>query len=123
MTYAITRRRDPTTGEVQMTANEWSRSPAPMSEVVAMTLRTQIGACLVDPGLGVDWAKLSKLGTGATATARTTIEAALTRYVRSGQIIGLVVSTAVVGDRMTYEVSYRDPRATTANRTRITGAL
>ena len=123
MTYAVTRARVPSTGEVTMTGNTWRRSTAPMAEIVAMTLRTQLGACLVAPTLGIDWASIAKLGTGAATTARATILAGLGRYVRSGQITDLTVDTVTTGDRLEYTIAYRDPRATTLLRTRITGAI
>jgi hypothetical protein len=124
MTYAVTRARTPSTGEVLMTGNNWRRSTAPMSEIIAMTLRTQLGGCLVAPTLGIDWARIAKLGTGAATTARATILAGLGQYVRSGQITGLSVTVTVTsGDRLEYAVAYRDPRATTLLRTRITGAI
>jgi hypothetical protein len=123
MTYAVTRARTPSTGEVLMTGNTWRRSTAPMSEIIAMTLRTQLGGCLVAPTLGIDWASIAKLGTGAATTARTTILAGLGRYVRSGQITDLVVDTVTTGGRLEYTIAYRDPRATTLLRTRITGAI
>ena len=123
MTYAVTRARVPSTGELSMTGNNWRRSTAPMSEIIAMTLRTQLGGCLVAPTLGIDWASIAKLGTGAATTARTTILAGLGRYVRSGQITDLTVDTVTTGDRLEYTIAYRDPRATTLLRTRITGAI
>jgi hypothetical protein len=123
MTYAVTRARVPSTGELSMVGNNWRRSTAPMAEIVAMTLRTQLGGCLVAPTLGIDWASIAKLGTGAATTARTTILAGLGRYVRSGQITDLTVDTVTTGDRLEYTIAYRDPRATTLLRTRITGAI
>lgn len=123
MTYAITRKRTPSTGEVLLDGVRWARATAPMAEIVAMTLRTQLGACAVDLELGVDWRSIAKLSTGAPATARTAIETALGRYVRAGQITDLSVSTRVDANRLWYEVSYRDPRLTTANPIRITGAV
>lgn len=123
MTYAVTRARVPSTGELSMSGNDWRRSSAPMAEIVAMTLRTQLGGCLVAPTLGIDWASIAKLGTGAATTARATILAGLGRYVRSGQITDLTVDTVTTGDRLEYTIAYRDPRATTLLRTRITGAI
>ena len=123
MTYAVTRARVPSTGELSMVGNTGRRSTAPMAEIVAMTLRTQLGGCLVAPTLGIDWASIAKLGTGAATTARTTILAGLGRYVRSGQITDLTVDTVTTGDRLEYTIAYRDPRATTLLRTRITGAI
>lgn len=124
MTYAVTRARVPSTGEVTMTGNTWTPSRAPMAEIIAMALRTQLGSCLVLPTLGIDWARIAKLGTGAATTARATILAGLGQYVRSGQITGLDVTVTVTsGDRLEYAVAYRDPRATTLLRTRITGAI
>lgn len=123
MTYSLTRARTPSTGEVLMTGNTWRRSTAPMAEIIAMTLRTQLGGCLVAPTLGIDWASIAKLGTGAATTARTTILAGLGRYVRSGQITDLTVDTVTKDGRLEYTIAYRDPRATTLLRTRITGAI
>lgn len=122
--YAITRKRDPSTGDVLMDAaphaNQWAHSSAPMTEVVAMTLRTQLGACMVDEGLGVDWRKISKLTTGAAALARFEIERGLARYVRAGRIASLLVEATVTGNRCEYAVTFTDPRLQT--RPRITGS-
>lgn len=124
MTYAVTRARTPSTNEVTMTGNAWATSRAPMAEIIAMALRTQLGGCLVLPTLGIDWARIAKLGTGAATTARATILAGLSQYVQSGQITGLIITVAVTtGDRLEYIIAYRDPRATTLLRTRITGAI
>lgn len=123
MTYAITRKRKPSTGELLLENRRWVPATAPMAEVVAMTLRTQLGGCAVDPDLGVDWRSISKLATNAPAQAQTVIEVALARYVRDGQITDLAVETRVDAGRLWYEISYRDPRLTTANPVRITGAI
>lgn len=120
--YARTRRRNPATGEVLMAGNTWEISPAPAAELVAMTLRTQLGACALDTGLGVDWESLRKAATGAPAAARAAIITGLDRLVRAGVIADLTVSVRVdSGDRMLYEIQYRDTRS--AGRTRITGAV
>lgn len=120
--YARTRRRNPATGEVLMAGNTWEVSPAPAAELVAMTLRTQLGACALDTGLGVDWESLRKVATGAPAAARAAILTGLDRLVRAGVIADLTVSVRVdSGDRMLYEIQYRDTRS--AGRTRITGAV
>lgn len=119
--YAYTRRRDPQTGEVLLDGNVWERSPAPMSEVVAMTIRTQAGACAIDPGLGVDWRSIDRLGPGATATAQHAIEQALARYVAAGLIRAVSVTTGRQGSLITYNVTYIDPRMP-ATRQRINGA-
>jgi len=123
VSYAVTRRRVPSTGELILDGVRWARASSPMSEVVAMTLRTQLGACAVDTDLGVDWRSISKLSTDAPSTARAAIEAGLARYVRSGQITDLAVSTRTAAGRLWYEVVYRDPRLSTINPTRITGAI
>ncbi len=120
--YARTRRRNPATGEVLMAGNTWELSPAPAAELVAMVLRTQLGGCALDPGLGVDWATLRKVATGAPALARDAITTGLQRLVRAGIIADLAVSVRVdTGDRMLYEIVYRDTRS--AGRTRVTGAV
>lgn len=120
--YARTRRRNPATGEVLMSGNTWELAPAPAAEIVAMTLRTQLGACALDLGLGVDWESLRKVATGAPASARAAILAGLDRLVRAGVIADLAVTVrGDSGDRLLYEIQYRDTRS--AGRTRITGAV
>ncbi len=122
--YAITRKRNPTTGDGLMAppphANEWAVSTAPMTEVVAMTMRTQLGACVVDLGLGVDWQAINRLITGAASTARYVIEQGLARYVGAGLITNLVVAADVIGTRVEWTVTFTDPRMQT--RPRIAGS-
>lgn len=120
--YAYTRRRNPQTGEVLLDGNRWERSPAPMSEVVAMTMRTQLGACVLDPGLGVDWRSVDKLAPGAAALAQYVIEQGLARYVTAGLIRSLSVTTRNVGSYIEYSVTYIDPRMP-ATRPRHGGAI
>lgn len=121
--YAYTRARQASTGDVLMApapnANRWQVASAPMAQVVAMTMRTQLGACVLDPGLGVSWRSVEKLATGAAATARFAIDQALARYVSAGLITNVVVSATVIGTRLEWDVAFNDPR--TATRPRITG--
>lgn len=121
--YAITRKRNPTTGDGLMAppphANEWAVSTAPMTEVVAMTMRTQLGACVVDLGLGVDWQAINRLITGAASTARYVIEQGLARYVGAGLITNVVVTADVIATRVEWTVNFTDPR--TQTRPRIAG--
>jgi hypothetical protein len=122
--YTITRKRAPTTGEPLMAAapnaNRWAIAAAPMTEPVAMTMRSQLGACALDPSLGVNWRAIDKLRTGASATARFVIEQALARYVTAGLIANVVVAAEVVGARVEWDVAFTDPR--TKTRPRITGS-
>lgn len=121
--YAVTRKRTPTTGDPLMDGNEWERATAPMSEVVAMTMRTQAGACAVDVGLGVDWNAVNKLQTGAEATARYVIEKALARYVAAGLITKPLVTATIAGNWLVWSVTYTDPRDTASRPRTITGAV
>ena len=59
--------------------------------MVLLILRTQRGRCLVDPDMGVDWAKVDKLRTDASATANAIITAALAPLVSDGKISELAV--------------------------------
>ena len=118
--YAYTRSRAPTTGEVLLAGNEWVASTAPMSEVVAMTMRTQSGACVLDPGLGVNWRAVDRLAPGAAATAQYVIEQSLARYVTAGLIRAVAVTATNTGTRIDYTVTYVDPRQPAA-RPRIRG--
>jgi hypothetical protein len=121
--YAYTRSRAPSTGDVLMSpapyANLWLPAQAPMAQVVAMVMRSQLGGCAVDPGLGVNWKGIDRLTTGAAATARFVIEQGLARYVSTGLITNLVVTADVAGSRVEWVVTYTDPR--TQARPRITG--
>lgn len=120
--YAVTRRRDPTSGEALFDGNRWATSPSPMVEVVLMVLRTPLGAN-ADVTLGVDWRRVDKLGTGAAATAKAAIEEALRFLVASGQIARLAVEAEVDARRgaLLYSVSFTDPRL--ARRPTIRGEL
>jgi hypothetical protein len=100
-------------------ANLWLPAQAPMAQVVAMVMRSQLGGCAVDPGLGVNWKAIDRLTTGAAATARFVIEQGLARYVSTGLITNLVVTADVAGSRVEWVVTYTDPR--TQARPRITG--
>jgi len=121
--YAYTRSRAASTGEVLMApapnANRWLLATAPMAQVVAMVMRTQLGACAIDPDLGVNWRSVEKLSTGASATARFAIDQALARYVSAGLITNVVTAATVTGTRLEWDVAFTDPR--TATRPRITG--
>lgn len=121
--YAVTRKRNPSTGDPLMDGNEWERAVAPMSEVVAMTMRTQAGACAVDVGLGVDWNAVQKFQTGAEATARYVIEKGLARYVASGLITKPLVTASIRGNWLEWTVTYTDPRDAAARPRTITGAV
>ena len=122
--YAYTRKRSPSSGEPVMdvapNANRWAASRAPMTEVVAMVMRSQLGGCALDPGLGVNWKAIDRLSTGAASTARFVIEQGLARYVSAGLLTNLVVGAVVAGSRVEWEVTFTDPRAQT--RPRITGS-
>ena len=110
--YLHTHARNPATGAVLMTGNQWRASTSPMVEVVAMALRTQRGACLVDPELGVDWSAIRKLGAGAVATAKAAITKALARHVRAGEITNVLVECEadVARGLLVYSVKFIDPR-------------
>lgn len=109
--YAVTRRRDPTSGEVAFDGNRWAASASPMTEVVLMVLRTPRGSN-ADVTLGVDWSRVRKLGTGAAAAAKAAIEEALRFLVASGQIARLSVEAEVDAGagRLLYSVTFTDPR-------------
>lgn len=121
--YAYTQRHDPTTGEPVLDANRRAESPAPQTERALMALRTTRGSCLADPDFGVEWARVNKLGTGAAATARDVITAALAFLVSDGSIAGLSVECEVDVQRglLLYDVSFTDPRLD--RRARIRGEV
>jgi len=121
--YAYTRRRNPTTGDVLLSGNEWPPSLAPMTEVVTMTLRTWAGSCACDPGLGVAWATVNKLAPGAAALTQYVIEQALARYVSAGLMTGLAVAAVQAStNRIEYTITFSDPRMD-GGPLRITGAF
>ena len=119
--YAYARSRDPNSGDVILSGNEWVAATAPMAQVVAMTVRTQLGACAIDPGLGVDWRAIDRLAPGAAATAQHVIEQGLARYVTAGLIRAVSVATVNRGTFIEYDITYVDPRMPAA-RPRIRGA-
>ncbi len=121
--YAVTRRRDPTSGEVVFDGNRWSSSPSPMAEVVLMALRSRRGQCLADVTFGVPWDRVRKLGTGAAAAAKAAIEEGLRYLVSEGSIARLAVEAEVDAQRgaLLYSVTFTDPRLD--RRVRINGAV
>lgn len=114
MTYAVELQRTPSSGEpvFSQSTGSFIESDSPAREMVLLCLRTQKGACLVDPDLGVDWRALRKVTTNLPATAKDYLTAALSRYVRAGVIAGLAVATeynaAVKG--LVFTVTFTDPR-------------
>ena len=122
MTYAVTRARD-VNSEVKWDSarNTWKRATSPAAEMVLLILRTQRGRCLVDPDMGVDWAKVDKLRTDASATANAIITAALAPLVSDGKISELSVRADVypVRGMIAFDVSFVDVQLRT--RERVTG--
>ena len=122
MTYAVTRARD-VNSEVKWddTRNTWKRASSPAAEMVLLILRTQRGRCLVDPDMGVDWAKVDKLRTDASATANAIIAAVLAPLVSDGKISELAVRADVYPARgmIAFDVSFVDVQLRT--RERVTG--
>lgn len=122
MTYAVTRARD-VNSEVKWddTRNTWKRAASPAAEMVLLILRTQRGRCLVDPDMGVDWAKVDKLRTDASATANAIIAAVLAPLVSDGKISELAVRADVYPARgmIAFDVSFVDVQLRT--RERVTG--
>jgi hypothetical protein len=113
--YAFEQDRAAATGEPLQNAatGEFRESASPMLTVVCTTLRTQKGACLVDPGMGVDWLSIDKDKTGASADAAAKIRAALARYVNAGSISGVEVTVDTDGSstrRLLYRVAFTDTR-------------
>ncbi len=121
--YAYTQRHDPTTGEPILVGNERAESTAPQTERALMALRTSKGSCLVDPDFGVEWSRITKIGTGAAATAKAIITAGLAFLTRDDSITNLVVACEVDAQRglLLYDVSFTDPRLD--RRARIQGEV
>lgn len=103
----------------------WARAASPALEMVLILLRTQLGQCLVEPGLGVDWTRVDKLRTSAPADAETVIRAGLAALVRDGTIANLAVTAKVSAARgvLTFTVDFLDvllnARRTTGPQTRL----
>ena len=121
--YAVTRKRNPTTGEVLIDGNRWVTATSPMIEVVLMVLRTSRGLCAADPTFGVDWNRVRKFVTGTPATARAVIEEGLRYLVTAGQIADLTVEATadVRAGLLVYTVSFTDPRLD--RRARVNGSI
>lgn len=74
-------------GALSLSASgELAESTAPAMAEVLVVLRTQKGACPLDPELGVDWRKLDKAAPNAPAVLRTLILEALAPLVADGTI-------------------------------------
>lgn len=127
MSYAIAESISGATGEVQWdaTRNAWREAESPATELVVIALRTQLGSCPVMPDLGVDWASVNKLSTDAPARAEAAVRAGLRRYVDAGQITNLTVRVDVfpARNRMDYDVSFIDPKLSSARPQRVTGQV
>lgn len=127
MTYAITRSLDAETGNpsVSTATGAWVRAPSPALVMVLLALRTQLGACPVDAGLGVDWRRIDKLRTTASADAESAIRAGLARLVAAGTITRLAVTVRVFAGvgRVEYEVSFVDARLSTPRSVRGTRSV
>lgn len=110
MTYAVTRALGAAGAPTLTTSGAWTRATSPALEQVLIILRTPLGACAVDPTLGVDWQRVDKLRLSAPADAETVIRAGLLRLVRAGTIKDLKVTTKVNAARglLTYEVDFVD---------------
>lgn len=123
MTYASTFKTDPITGGVLFLGNGRIESVSPQVERVLFVLRTERGRCLADPDIGVEWSRVSKLGTGAADTAKAAITAALRFMVEESAITDLVVTADVDVSRglLVYDVAFTDPRLD--RRVRIRGSL
>ena len=124
MTYAVHPLLDPATGNPSLDAFGAVRmSDSPAREMVLIALRTQLGACPVDPDLGVDWRRVDKLRTSARADAETVIRAGLQRLVRRGDIASLAVVAKVAASTgtLTYTVSFVDVLATSQAALTVTG--
>lgn len=111
MTYAYARTLNPQTGDWTFTTT-FPGSPSPATELVKRILRTTKGQCLLDPTMGVDWAKVDPLGTGAASLADTLIRSALAGLVTRGVIAGLSVAVEVDGQagRLLYAATFTDVR-------------
>lgn len=109
--YAVTRARNPDTGEPLLTAaGAWQRSEAPLVELACAVLRVQLGRCPLDPDFGVDWAAVRKGVPNAAAVLRSVLLRAFERYTRSGLMADLSIETETRGNALLYEVSFTDPR-------------
>lgn len=113
--YAFEPDRDPASGEplLDRATGEFRAATSPMLVVVCTTLRTQLGECLADPTMGVDWLSLDRKTRGVASDAAAKIRAALARYVTAGSISNLTVTVDTDGSttaRLTYRVTFTDVR-------------
>lgn len=76
--------------------------------LVVWTLGTEKGSCLVAPDLGVPWKSLRKNVSGAAATAREAILAALRWIEEAGHLTELAVTVSTPAtNRLRYTVSFK----------------
>ena len=111
MTYAYARTLNAQTGDWTFTTT-FPGATSPATELVKRILRTTKGQCLLDPAMGVDWAKVDPLGTGAASLADALIRSALAGLVTRGVIANLSVAVEVDGQagRLLYTVTFTDVR-------------
>lgn len=116
MTYAVTRDLSADTGNpsTDPRTGAWVRASSPATAMVLLALRTPLGTCPVDPGLGVDWRSVDKLRTSAPADAVTAIRAGLARLVSGGWVADLDATAKVrAGGVLSYSVTFLDVRLAT----------
>ncbi len=108
MTYSVARKLDALRGDWSVAGGGFVESPSPGLEMVALVLRTPLGACAADPSFGTDWARVSKVGPRAASDARAVIQAALAGLVRRKVVSVVDVVTEAVDGRIGYAVDVID---------------
>lgn len=109
MTYAVARKLDAQRGDWGVAGGAFVASPSPGLEMVALVLRTPLGACAADPSFGTDWARVLKVGPRAAGDARAVIQASLAGLVRRKvvSVVGVVAEASPDG-RIGYAVDVVD---------------
>lgn len=116
--YAFTRKFDPLTGDVLFdpARRSWALG-APLCERVLGCLRTELGSSASDPSLGVNWSPVDNARSNAAVAAELAIRRALKRFVDSGDLRDLRISTdairAASGMAFVFRVSFEDVRGQT----------
>lgn len=91
----------------------------PVLEICKRVLNTPKGSFLPDPNFGLDTSFLRKIEPNTAVRFIAAVRAALRDYTSAGIIDDLQIKADFVGDRLIYDVSADDPRASTAARRRI----
>lgn len=88
----------------------------PVLEICKRVLNTPKGSFLPDPNFGLDTSFLRKIEPNTAVRFIAAVRAALRDYTSAGVMADLQIKADFVGDRLIYDISAVDPRASVVKR-------